>query len=221
VKPREFLQAERDISFRYPYKDLIQKDYTILRLNELAKTSLIYGKFGPISSGSVMERTLTVAQRSIHMNPLDATSWYLLALASYALAIIKRRSDKWKASERASEIAVNLLTAKDQKTDNEWDALLFVHVALSDSKRVRNQMEINLRLYWRFYHNTEAGSCKSLNIISVTYILLGHRSFCCFATGSQICGTFQIRRCKISHIITASCSLLRFSKKIRRSPTIL
>ena len=113
------------------YESMLLQEQTIIRLNEYSKLSLQFGKYTPqFTSENSMKSSLLAIQQSIRMNPTNIESWYLLAVTSYMYAIISKKSDRWRAAEKAIQLALFKYQQSDALIDDF--AVGFLQVAWAD-----------------------------------------------------------------------------------------
>lgn len=129
------------------YSDLIQSEQTILRLNEISKLNLFFGKLGgAMGSIKTIQQAAKNIQLSLRCNPLNWDAWYLLALITYVGAILSRRTSTWEAAEQTLKIALLKFDRVSNKPDY-LDCLLFLRLAIAEcqiSCNTKNSTDIAL-----------------------------------------------------------------------------
>jgi len=102
-QPPEYL-----LSSGRKYSDLLSNERTLIRLNHLTYSHLLFGKLSPsLPTKTSLLEAKSYVQSAIHSNPMDSKSFYLLALSTYAYAIYSKRFSDWKAAKRSVEIALS------------------------------------------------------------------------------------------------------------------
>lgn len=125
------------------YPDTLSKDVSLQRLKNMCEGYLTFGKHSPgMSSRYALSATLSAAQTSLHSNPMNIQTWFLVALAKFSLARISS-SYSWEGAAKAIDVALQLFKKLQRPEPSQ---LAFLHLALSECNLWRGQTQKALDL---------------------------------------------------------------------------
>lgn len=119
--------------FGLSYSHLLETDPTLLKWKYIAIGCLVMGRKGPRYTGNVtLHMGLSSIQKYVHLNPTDIEGWFLLAIITYAEALLSKESSVFYSASILLEDAIKKIPVTSASLDQTKAQVLFLHLSLAE-----------------------------------------------------------------------------------------